>query len=121
LPDVAGPVMRLKDGQRILAQPPAPDARLRRDLTHEMINKEGDILAALRQAWHHDRHDGQTMVKILAETSVSDHRLQILARGGDDADIDLDALRAADPLELLVNQHPEDLALRLARHVADLI
>ena len=41
--------------------------------------------------------------------------------GGDDPDVGLDRLVAADPLELLLLQEPEDLALEHRRHVADLV
>lgn len=42
-------------------------------------------------------------------------------RGGDDADIRLDRLAAADRGELALLQHAQQACLRLGRHVADLI
>ena len=68
-----------------------------------------------------DRNHGEAVIEILAEAPLGDHPLEVLRRRGDDADIDLDALGAADPFELLVDQHAQDLALRVARHVGDLV
>ena len=39
----------------------------------------------------------------------------------DDADVDVDPVGAADALEGLVDEDAQDLVLRLARHVADLV
>ncbi len=46
---------------------------------------------------------------------------EIAAGRGDDAHIDMHAWRAADALEVLVDEHAQDLALRLARHVGDFV
>ncbi len=46
---------------------------------------------------------------------------EVVGRRRDDAHVDLDALGAADALELLIDQHAQDLVLRLARHLADLV
>src|SRR5690606_1503683 len=61
------------------------------------------------------------MVKILAETPARDLRFEIAAGRGDDPHVDIDLAGAADALEGLVDQHPQNLVLRLARHVGDLV
>ena len=45
----------------------------------------------------------------------------MLGGRGDDAHVDLDPLGAAYALELLVDEHAQDLALGFARHVAHLV
>ena len=50
LPHIARPVVGLQHGHRVVADAARLDAGLRRDLLHEMIDQEGDVLAPLRQA-----------------------------------------------------------------------
>src|SRR5690606_39003806 len=59
--------------------------------------------------------------EVLAEPALPDQRLDVLRRRGDDAHVDPDAARAADALELLVDEDAQDLSLSLARHVGDLV
>ena len=47
--------------------------------------------------------------------------LEIAGRRGNDADIDADLRRAALPLKGLLDQHPQNLVLGLARHIADFV
>src|SRR6185312_5227528 len=49
------------------------------------------------------------------------HRLHVLRGRRNDADIDLDPLGAPYPLELLLDQHAQNLVLRLARHVGHFV
>ena len=80
LADVARPVMRLQHRHRVLADPALRQAGRGRDLVHEIVDQIGDILAPLRQRRHADRHDGQPVIKVLAEPPVGDLRLQIARR-----------------------------------------
>src|SRR6185295_974982 len=61
------------------------------------------------------------VVKIAAETSRRDLGLEILVRGRDDANVDLDRLLRADALKRLLLQDAQNLGLRLQAHVADLV
>ncbi len=106
---------------RVVCHTPRLHAGLFADLAHEEIDEEGNVLAPLGQRRHLDRHDGQTMIQILAETPLADQALQIIGGRGDDPHIDLDPLRTADALELLVDQDAQDLVLGLARHFTDFI
>ncbi len=63
----------------------------------------------------------QAEVEVLAEASRADRHLEILVRRGDDAHVGPDGARAAQPLELLILEHPQELRLRRGRHVADLV
>src|SRR6185312_9054089 len=57
----------------------------------------------------------------LAEPPGGNLARQLPVRRRDDPYIDLDPVRAADALEGLLLQHTDDLALRLDRHVGDLV
>ncbi|MNZ82851.1 hypothetical protein D3C78_1015590 [compost metagenome] len=61
------------------------------------------------------------MVKILAELAFGDQAFEMVGGRGNDAHIHLHPLAAADTLELLVDQHAQDLVLRFARHFADFV
>ena len=54
-------------------------------------------------------HHREAMVEVLPEPPLGDHRFQVLGRRRDDAHVDLDALGAPYPLELLVDEHAQDL------------
>ncbi len=92
-----------------------------RDLVHEMLDQLGNVLAPLRQRRHADRHHRQAMIEVLAETALGDLGFEVARGRRHDADVDADLGGAADALEGLVDQHAQDLALRLARHVGDFV
>src|SRR6185295_12640744 len=46
---------------------------------------------------------------------------EIAARRGNDSDIDLHLLRSADALKCLFDEHSQNLALGLERHVGDFV
>src|SRR5665213_1261833 len=79
-----------------------------------------NILDALLQPRHMQRHHRQPVIEILAEAASGDLERQIAIGRGDDADIDLDPA-AADALEGLLLQGADDLALSLERHVGNLV
>ena len=51
----------------------------------------------------------------------SSRKRQVLVGRSDDADVDLDRLLPADPVELALGQHAQQARLQRRRHVADLI
>ena len=61
------------------------------------------------------------MIEVLAELAGGDLRFQVARSRGHDAHVDIDLGGAANALEGLIDQNPQDLVLRLARHVADLV
>ncbi|MNI35949.1 hypothetical protein D3C73_899860 [compost metagenome] len=121
LADIARPVMRLQDGHGIVANLARADTRLFGNLPHEHVDEEGNVFATLCQCRNLDRYDRETMIEILAEGTFGDQALQIVGGGGNDADIHLHPLRTTDALELLIDEHTQDLVLCLARHLADLV
>ncbi len=67
------------------------------------------------------RHHIQAVEQIFAETSAADFLAQVAGGGRHHPHINLDVLIAADAAKTLFHQHPQDAALSLARHVADLM
>ena len=86
-----------------------------------MFDQFRDVFAPLGQRRHADRHHRQAVKEVLAELAGGDLGLEVARGRGDDAHVDRDLGGAADALEGLVDQHAQDLVLRLARHVGDLV
>ena len=65
--------------------------------------------------------DVQAVEEVLAEPALLHHPPQVDVGGGDDADVDLDRLDAAEAHELALLNHAQQLGLGLERDVADLV
>ncbi len=121
LAHVARPVVRLQDGDRVLADAPRREAGRLRELLDEVLDELGNVLAPLGQARDAQRHDVEAVVEILAEPPFAHLALEIAAGRGDDAHVDRDLLRPAEAQELLLDEDAQHLALRLERHVGHLV
>ena len=88
---------------------------------HEIVNQRLHILAALTERRHGNRHHIQSMIEILAKSSAGNLFAQIAAARGHNPDIHFHRPSAAHSLELLLDQNPQHLALRLERHVRHFI
>ena len=115
--------MGLQGGDGIRAQAARRQAGGFRRAGEETCGQRRDILAALFQRGHAQRHHGQAVIEILAEMPGGDFARQVLGRRGEHADIDLHARAgtAADALKTLVLQHARDLALGFHRHFGNLV
>ena len=85
------------------------------------LRQRHDVVLALAQRRHLDRDDVQAVVEVLAELAGLHHRRQIAVGRGDQPDVDAQRPRAAEPLELVLLEHAQDLGLRARAHVADLV
>src|SRR5438034_8727829 len=68
-----------------------------------------------------DGEDVQAVVEVFAEALLLDQASEVAVRRGDQADVDLDRPGAADTLELLLLEDPEELRLEVERDLADLV
>ena len=93
----------------------------RDELLEEVVGQQQDVGLALAQRRHEDREHVQPVVEILAELAGGDRLLEILVGGGDQADVGADGLGAAQPLELALLQHAQQLDLRREVQLADLV
>ena len=76
---------------------------------------------ALAQRRHLERDDVEPVVEVLAEPALRDLLGEVAVRRRDHADVDLDRLRAADALELVLLQEAQQLDLDRRRDLADLV
>src|SRR5438094_2931179 len=88
---------------------------------HEETDQRGDVVGSLAQRRDVDREDVQAVVEVVAEALLLDQPGQVAVRRGDKSDVDLDRPGAADTLELLLLEDPEELRLELERDLAHLV
>ena len=91
------------------------------DALTEIVGEFNDIVPALGQGRHAQRHDAQAIVEIFAEVAGINLSFQVLRRRCHHAHIHADIGAAADALEALLGQDAEDFVLRADGHVGDFI
>jgi hypothetical protein len=79
------------------------------------------VLAPCPERWDVDRDHVQAIVEVLAKFPRLDLGREVLVRRGEDARIDRDRARAAEPLDLAGLDRAQELGLRIQAHVADLV
>ena len=78
-----------------------------------MIEQEMNVFLPLPQRRQRNRNHIQAMIKILAETPFANEVEQLHVAGGDDANVNLDRIRPAQPHEFAFLDHAQKLGLRL--------
>src|SRR5206468_2714347 len=121
LPHVARPRVGLEPLDRLAREALELPAVLGSVDAQEVLGEDADVLVTLAERWHTDRDDIEPVVEVLAEAPLSHHLGQVLVRGGDDAHVDLDGVRAAEALELALLEHAQDLGLGHQREVGNLV
>ena len=121
LPDVAGPAV-IAQGLGGLRRDPF-DALGEQVvvLLDEEVGQHGHVGLALAQGRYLQLDHVDPEVQVLAKFPIRHQPLQILVGGGDDPHVHLAGLDVAYPLDLLLLDHAQQLALQNERHVADLV
>ena len=113
--------MRLQDSHGVVANPAFWQSCRMRNLIHEIFDEIGDIFAPLGQRRNPNRHHGQTMIQVFPEFAFDDQGFKISCGRRHDPYIDGDLGAAANALKRLVDEHTQDLVLRLPRKVGDIV
>ncbi len=87
----------------------------------KVLGEAKDVLAPLPERRQPQRDDGQPVVEILPEPASPDSRLQVLAGGGHEPDVDRLAPRAPEPPHGLLLEDLEELRLQALRQEPDLV
>src|SRR6185295_7097653 len=87
----------------------------------EEIGELRDVLGALAQRRQLDRDDVDSIEEIFAEAAVLHRLLEIDVGGGDQAELGLDRLAAADPLDVALLDRAQQLGLQVAPQSANLV
>ena len=88
---------------------------------YKVANQKRYILTALPQGWNRDREYAQAVVKIAAEFPVGNQFFQITVCRCDQAHINRNGARAAEPLELLLLKSAQELRLEFERQISDFV
>src|SRR5581483_11494935 len=91
------------------------------DLVEEVLGEERDVLAPIAERRHRHLEDVEAEEEVGPEAPVADHVVQVAVSRGDDPDVDLDGVAAADAPDLALLEGAEELRLHRGRHVADLV
>ena len=91
------------------------------ELFHDRAGNLRDVDLTLRKAWHMYREHIDPIIEIGPECTFIDTRLDVLVRGADQSEVDLDFMIAAHPLNLAVFKNAQELGLQWQRHVTDFV
>ena len=91
------------------------------NLGDEVLGQQRDVLAPLAQRRQPHRDDVDAVEQVLAERALGHHLRQVPVGRGDDADVGLDLVGAAEPAEPALLQHAQQLHLHERAHLADLV
>src|SRR5258708_6662134 len=86
-----------------------------------MMRQQRKIVAALTQGRETQFDKVQAVKQILAEFALLHHFLQVAIGGGDQPNIDIDSLVAAEALKSFFLQHAQQLRLQAQTEVADFV
>src|SRR5262245_38407147 len=121
LADVARPGVLLKPPHRPPADAVQALADPRRELVHQEVDEQRDVVLPLAQRRQADGEDVEAVVQVLAESFLLDLFEQVSVGGGDDADVHPDRGGAAHAVELALLEHAEQLHLGFRGQFADLV
>src|SRR5437660_4848564 len=121
LADVPGPSVPTERVQRLARDDLHPAVHGTREPLDEVAHQGRNVLGPLAERRGMDREHVQPVVEIVPEPLLFHHPKEVAVRRGDEAHVDLDGLRTADPLELLLLQDAQQLRLELERDLADLV
>ena len=116
-----GPPVRAEDLQRRIGDALDVLAELDVVAAEEEPRQLRQILDAIAQRRHPDRDHVEPVVQVLAEPPFLDRLLEIDVGGGDESEIRLDRMRAADALDLFLLDRAQQLGLQLVAQIADLV
>src|SRR5207245_10664458 len=91
------------------------------ELREEVVDQQGDVLPSVAQGRHIEHEDPDPVVKVLAKRAALDLTLGILVRGGDEANVGVDRLGAADRDEFAVLDDAQQLALEREPELTQLV
>ena len=86
-----------------------------------MFGQKNDVIAAFAQRRNRERHGGDAEIQIFAKEFFFGEFSQIAVGGDDDADVDVDGLRAADALEAALFEYAQEFGLDGQRQFADFV
>src|SRR6266536_4297806 len=87
----------------------------------KMAGQERDIFHSLPQGREMDGDHIQTVVQILAKIPFAHRFTQVVVRGGNDANVYLEPVFAADPSDLVLLEHAQETRLHVCADATDFV
>ena len=87
----------------------------------EVLGERRDVVAPFAQRRQSQRDDVDAVEQVFAEPPLGDHLGEVAVGGGDDPDVGVDFVGAAEPAELALLQHAQQLHLDHRTHLPDLV
>ena len=85
------------------------------------MHKERQIAFTFAQWWNYDGHHVDAIIEVLPKAAFSYRVFQVFVGGADEAEIDLLCGPAAEPLDAMLLQHAQELALQIGIQSGDFI
>src|SRR6185312_3989918 len=121
LTDIAGPAMRLEDGNGVGIQHLGLHVLLSRQGAQEMPRQQLDIALPIAKRRQNDPEDVEPVVEILAEFLALHRFAQPGVRRRNDPTVNRNVLQAAQPLQPPVLERAQQLGLESPGQLADLV
>src|SRR5436190_241061 len=118
---VARPIMLQKRFAGISRQAGRRTPERPADFNEERFAQIQNVGGAFTKRSDPDVEHLQAVVQVLSEIASLDRLLQVAVRRGNDAHVRLLQADPAQPLELALLEHPQELGLRRRAHLADFI
>ena len=121
LANIARPVVAFDQAQPAVGDRMVLEPRLLADLGEEVPRERGDIAEPLAQRGHADARDGKLIEQRPRETARNDFLLEVEIAGGEDAQVDLEAMRCAGRADDAAVEHIGQPLLLVARYAVDVV
>ncbi len=121
LAHVARPRVLVEQPSRLGVDAADVRAQARVVAREEVIDEERHVFAALAERGIMNGEDVDAIEEVLAKAPGLGLGREIAVRRGDDADVDLDVARLAEPPDRLLLEHAQELHLQPERQLADLV
>src|SRR5205823_2887422 len=79
------------------------------------------IAPALAQWWQAQRQDGESIVQVFAEAGLTDSFFELRVGCRDDAHVDVDFARTAEPTKAFALEHLQQFWLQLGCKISDFV
>ena len=90
-------------------------------LLQEVVRQDGDLFPPVAQRRHVDRNDVEPKEEVFTKLAIGDRLFEVAVGRRDDADVHPYVVLTAEPGELAVLEHLQQLGLERRRHLADLV
>src|SRR5262249_46900563 len=121
LSHIARPMIFAKPAAGSISETQIWSAMQAAEVIEEEIREGIDVVAAITEWRQGQLGKAEAGIQVFAKAFVADVLLQVLIRGGDDADIDADFLRRPDRQERMAFENAEQLGLTRRGEFADFI